>query len=112
MTYYVYMVRCADGSHYTGLCTDPARRMREHVQRLPGCAKYTRSHPVVSLDALWRTDSRSHAATLEALIKRLSKSQKLALIASPGALTAMFGDALDVQAYTAVPGAALGAYFP
>ena len=86
MTYYVYMVRCADGSHYTGLCTDPQKRMREHTERTAACAKYTRSHPAVALDALWKTGSRSDAAKLEARIKRLSKAKKLALIERPEAL--------------------------
>lgn len=112
MIYYVYMVRCADGSHYTGLCTDPARRMREHAQRLPACAKYTRSHPVVSLDAMWQTASRSDAARLEALIKRLNKAQKLALIEAPDTLPAFFGDKLDAQAYTALPRRTLFQIFP
>ena len=47
------MVRCEDGSHYTGITTDPRRRMREHVLRLTPGAKYTKSHRVIALDALW-----------------------------------------------------------
>ena len=51
--HYVYLLRCADGSLYTGMTPDIARRLRQHVGRLPGCAKYTRSHPVTALkDAL------------------------------------------------------------
>lgn len=37
------MVRCEDGSHYTGITTDPRRRMREHVLRLSPGAKYTKA---------------------------------------------------------------------
>ena len=47
--HYVYLLRCADGSLYTGMTLDIARRLRQHVERLPGCAKYTRSHPVTAL---------------------------------------------------------------
>ena len=54
MSYYIYMVRCEDGSHYTGITTDPRRRMREHVLRLTPGAKYTKSHRVIALDALRR----------------------------------------------------------
>ena len=46
--HYVYLLRCADGSLYTGMTPDIARRLRQHVERLPGCAKYTRSHPVTA----------------------------------------------------------------
>lgn len=112
MTYYVYMVRCADGSHYTGLCTDPGKRMREHAERTAACAKYTRSHPVVALDALWKTGSRSDAARLEALIKRLNKAKKLALIERPGTLGAVFSEKLDAEVYEAVPRDAFLPFFP
>ena len=47
--HYVYLLRCADGSLYTGMTPDIVRRLRQHVARLPGCAKYTRSHPVTAL---------------------------------------------------------------
>jgi len=50
--HYVYLLRCADGSLYTGMTPDIARRLRQHVERLPGCAKYTRSHPVTALALL------------------------------------------------------------
>ena len=61
MSYYIYMVRCEDGSHYTGITTDPHRRMREHVLRLTPGAKYTKSHRVIALDALWSAQTRSEA---------------------------------------------------
>lgn len=112
MTYFVYMVRCADGSHYTGLCTDPKKRMREHRERTAACAKYTRSHPAVALDALWQAESRSDAARLEALIKRLPKQKKLALIEHPETLGAVFGEKLRATAYQSVPRAVFMQYFP
>lgn len=34
--HYVYLLRCADGSLYTGMTPDIARRLRQHVERLPG----------------------------------------------------------------------------
>ena len=68
MRYYIYIVRCKDGSRYTGITTDPRRRMREHVLRLPAGAKYTKSHPVEALEALWSAETRSEASVLEAAI--------------------------------------------
>ena len=65
MSYYIYMVRCEDGSHYTGITTDPRRRMREHVLRLTPGAKYTKSHRVIALDALWSAQTRSEACRLD-----------------------------------------------
>ena len=47
--YYVYIVRCRDGSLYTGLAKYLCRRMREHYERTAACAKYTRSRPVTAL---------------------------------------------------------------
>ena len=68
--HYVYLLRCADGSLYTGMTPDIARRLRQHVARLPGCAKYTRSHPVTALALLLTTDTATTARQLEARIKR------------------------------------------
>jgi putative endonuclease len=81
--YYVYMIRCDDGSHYTGLAKDVRRRMREHYYKSAQCAKYTRCRNVVSLDALWHAENRIEAAKLEYAIKKLTKPEKLDLIAHP-----------------------------
>ena len=70
--HYVYLLRCADGSLYTGMTPDIARRLRQHVGRLPGCAKYTRSHPVTALALLLTTNTATTARQLEARIKRLN----------------------------------------
>ena len=77
--HYVYLLRCADGSLYTGMTPDIARRLRQHVGRLPGCAKYTRSHPVTALALLLTTDTATTARQLEARIKRLTRAQKALL---------------------------------
>ena len=105
--YYVYIVRCRDGSLYTGLAKYLCRRMREHVDRAAACAKYTRSRPVTALEAVWRTETRSAAASLEALIKSLPRAQKLALIAAPETLRSRYGDRLPAQDYTPLPGITL-----
>lgn len=81
--WYVYMLHCEDDSLYTGITTDPARRMREHLRLEPGGARYTRAHRPDALVAIWATDSRSNASKLEFAIKRLGHGDKLCLIARP-----------------------------
>ena len=68
MAWYVYMLRCGDGSLYTGSTTDVARRLREH-QNGTG-AKYTRARPPVSLAYTEEVPDRSPPSAG----RRLSKS--------------------------------------
>lgn len=78
MAWYVYMLRCGDGSLYTGSTTDVARRLREH-QNGTG-AKYTLARPPVSLAYTEEAPDRSTAQRREAAIKKLPRKRKLALI--------------------------------
>ena len=78
MAWYVYMLRCGDGSLYTGSTTDVERRLREH-QGGTG-ARYTRSRPPVTLAYAEEAPDRSAAQRREAAIKKLSRVQKLKLI--------------------------------
>ena len=78
MAWYVYMLRCGDGSLYTGSTTDVARRLREH-QNGTG-AKYTRTRPPVSQAYTEEAPDRSTAQRREAAIKKLPRKRKLALI--------------------------------
>ena len=71
MAWYVYMLRCGDGSLYTGSTTDVARRLREH-QNGTG-AKYTRTRPPVSLAYTEEVPDRSTAQRREAAIKKLPR---------------------------------------
>lgn len=80
---YTYIVRCEDGSFYTGYAKDIVRRLRNHYFHETQCAKYTRSHQVVELMALWVTDSAMVAMRLESRIKNLSRSEKEELIQNP-----------------------------
>ncbi|MDY2626565.1 MAG: GIY-YIG nuclease family protein [Coriobacteriales bacterium] len=78
--YYVYVLRCQDGSLYAGITTDVPRRLAEHLSgRRPG-AKYTQSHQVKGIVAAWTAPNRATASALEFRIKRLSRSQKLELV--------------------------------
>lgn len=101
--YFVYMLRCADGSLYTGMAADLRRRMHEHTSRTAACARYTKSHIAISLEAAWQTQTRSDALRLEALIKHLSRAQKLALICAPDSVAAVFGEKLKGAQYVPLP---------
>lgn len=75
---WVYVLRCADGSLYTGWCTDLERRFSEH--RAGRASKYTSSRRPVEIAFALELGDRSAARREEARIKRLSRSEKLALI--------------------------------
>lgn len=78
MGWYVHMLRCGDGSLYTGSTTDVDRRLREH-QSGTG-ARYTRSRPPVTLAYVEEAPDRSAAQRREAAVKKLSRDQKWSLI--------------------------------
>ena len=75
----VYIIRCDDGSLYTGVSTDVERRFREHRDQPRGAKYFNGRRP---LGVVWREDghTRSTAAQREAAIKKLSREQKLLLI--------------------------------
>ncbi len=78
--YYTYILRCTDGSLYTGITTNVKRRMTEHFTQNEKCAKYTKTHAAQNLEAVWESDSRVLASRLEYRIKQLKKTQKEKLI--------------------------------
>jgi putative endonuclease len=77
---WVYMLRCADGSLYTGWTVDVERRFALHASGAG--ARYTRSRLPVELLASFAMDDASAARREEARIKRLPRAQKLALAAT------------------------------
>ena len=79
MAWYVYMLRCGDDSLYTGYTDDVQRRLKTH-QSGKG-AKYTRSRLPVTLAYQESLPDKSAALRREAAIKRLTRQQKLELIA-------------------------------
>ena len=76
----VYMLRCGDGSLYTGATVDVFRRLARH-QSGKGAA-YTRSHLPVSLVYVEKVGVKGQALRREAEIKKMKRTEKLALIAS------------------------------
>lgn len=87
MAWVVYMLRCGDGSLYTGCTNDLSRRLEAH-QSGRG-AKYTRSRPPVTLAYREAAADRSAALRREAAIKRLTRRQKLAMIEGGKRMTEM-----------------------
>ena len=76
----VYILRCGDGSLYTGWTNDLEARL--HAHRSGRGAKYPRSRPPVELVYTERCATRGEALSREAAIKRLTRAEKLALIAA------------------------------
>lgn len=95
--YFVYLLRCTDGSLYTGITTDYQRRLSEHGSKRG--AKYTRSHPPSHFERVWRTSSRALASRLEYRLKTLTRAQKEQLIYNPTQLTSLLGNVVDVNLY-------------
>jgi predicted GIY-YIG superfamily endonuclease len=77
-TWFVYLLRCADGSLYTGITTNVVRRCEEH--NAGTASHYTCSRRPVVLVYQERQGSRSLALKREAAIKALSKAEKESLI--------------------------------
>lgn len=80
--YYVYLLKCVDGSLYCGITTDLQRRLSEHNTSKKG-AKYTKSRRPVEIVWYQHAANRSEATKIELQIKRLSRQDKIGLCCSP-----------------------------
>jgi len=78
--YSLYIIRCADGSLYTGIAIDVARRIKEHESG-PRGAKYLRGRGPLQLEYQERIGSRSAASQAEYCVKNLRRSAKESLVA-------------------------------
>jgi len=76
--YFVYIIKCKDGSLYTGITTDVLRRFDEHKNGKGG--HYTRARGVLKVDYTEKRKNRSEASKREAEIKKLTRQEKLELI--------------------------------
>lgn len=79
--YYLYIIKCADDSLYTGITTDLKRRMAEHNNSAKG-AKYTSTRRPITLVYSKTCKNRSIASREEGAIKKLSRKEKLNLISN------------------------------
>ncbi|MBU0727702.1 GIY-YIG nuclease family protein [Patescibacteria group bacterium] len=77
--YYLYILKCADNTLYTGITVDLNRRIKEHNDSKLG-AKYTRARRPVKLIYSKKFSNRSSASKEENRIKHLSREEKLELI--------------------------------
>ena len=77
--WYVYIIQCRDGSLYTGITNDLAKRLDAHNAGLG--AKYTRSRLPVLLVHSERFRAKGRALSREMAIKGFDRKRKLALIA-------------------------------
>ena len=75
--WFVYMLRCGDGSLYTGYTDDVQRRLEVH--RSGKGAKYTRGRGPLELVYQEECETKSDALHREIAIKALSRQEKLAL---------------------------------
>lgn len=80
MKWTVYILLCADGTLYTGITTNPTKRIRQHNGEITGGAKYTRSRRPCTMIYQELAENRSLASKREYQIKQLSRKQKLDLI--------------------------------
>ena len=79
--WHVYMLRCADGSLYTGITTNLLRRKTQHDRGT--ASKYTRAR--LPVDMIWheKCSDGTQARKMEWQIKNLPRTQKLELIKKP-----------------------------
>ncbi|OLC03747.1 MAG: hypothetical protein AUH78_08935 [Gemmatimonadetes bacterium 13_1_40CM_4_69_8] len=78
MVWTVYLLRCRDGSLYTGITNDLPRRLSRHAAGT--ASAYTRSRRPVRLVYQERQPSRSAALRREAVLRRLPRAAKLAVL--------------------------------
>lgn len=77
--YYLYILKCADQTLYTGITVDLARRLKEHNASRLG-AKYTRARRPVKMVFFQKFRNRSTASKVEHLFKKMSRPEKLEII--------------------------------
>lgn len=78
--WWLYLLRTAQGALYTGISTNPARRLRQHSGEIKGGARNLRGKGPLQLVWQWPVPDRATASALEYQIKQLSKAQKEALV--------------------------------
>ena len=80
MSWYVYILRCAGDTLYTGITADLPRRLRQHLGQIPGGAKYTAAHRPERVEMVWEAPDHPTAARLEWQVKQLPRPKKERLL--------------------------------
>lgn len=91
--WYLYLIKCRNGSLYTGITTDVQRRFEEHNSSGPKAAKYLRGKGPLELVFSAQVGDRGQASILEYRVKKLSKAVKQDMIMGKTSLWA----ATDVE---------------
>ncbi len=89
--YSLYILRCRDGSLYTGIATDVDRRIREHESGIRG-ARYLRGKGPLQLEFSASLGDRATAQQYEYRVKQLQRERKEALIAGQFSLAELLPD--------------------
>jgi len=76
LNWYLYLIRCRDGSLYTGITTNVTRRFAEHQENNSAGAKYLRGRGPLVLVFQKKLGGRSLALGVESRVKKLSKTGK------------------------------------
>jgi len=84
VTWYLYVVRTANGSLYAGIAMNVRRRYQEHVTGSRKAARFLRANPPKELVFKRRVGSRSLALKVEYRFKRLPKRNKEAIVRTGG----------------------------
>ncbi len=84
--WYLYMIRCRDGTLYTGITTDVPRRLEEHKGLGNKGAKYLRGRGPLSLVFNVKVGEKALALRMEHKVKRMTKVQKQKLVETNGTL--------------------------
>jgi predicted GIY-YIG superfamily endonuclease len=87
--WHVYLVRCGDGTLYTGVATDVTRRLEEHRRGEGKGAKYLRGRGPLQLVLEKTVGARGVALSVESRIKKLRRAQKEELITRAGKIDEM-----------------------
>ncbi|MNL60212.1 GIY-YIG nuclease superfamily protein [compost metagenome] len=77
-SHFMYVLRCADGSLYTGYTVDVPRRLRQH--QAGKASRYTRTRRPLALAGWWQFETQRAAMQAEYDFKRLARAEKLRLI--------------------------------
>lgn len=91
----VYILRCGDGTLYTGIATDVAKRFAEHRDGSRRSAKYVRGRNPLRLVLVKSVGSKRLALRVERRIKDLSRSRKEALLEEVEAFRCIWKQAKD-----------------
>jgi putative endonuclease len=93
--WYIYLIRCRDGSLYTGISPDVDRRLAQHLGAEDGGSKYLRHKGPLTMVFQQKVGSRSLALKVENRVKRLSKSRKEALVGMPDLIAEIIRQAAE-----------------